>query len=158
MPSTDPAVRKAAYARWWAKRKGTPQEKEYQKRHYLKHRDSYIAKSKSQYAAARLDPTYMQECSRRGSEWAKNNRVLHNIHNQKRRATLRQGDLTLAAWNGIVDFYDSRCAYCAAPWEHIDHVVPLVKGGLHSASNVVPACASCNLSKGSLNLKEWLAK
>lgn len=31
---------------------------------------------------------------------------------------------------------------------HLDHVIPLAKGGAHSPKNVRVACASCNLSKG----------
>lgn len=31
---------------------------------------------------------------------------------------------------------------------HFDHVIPLAKGGPHAASNIRPAHAKCNLSKG----------
>lgn len=31
---------------------------------------------------------------------------------------------------------------------HVDHIVPLSKGGEHSASNLAIACAGCNESKG----------
>jgi len=30
---------------------------------------------------------------------------------------------------------------------HVDHILPLSKGGAHTASNLAVACASCNLSK-----------
>lgn len=30
----------------------------------------------------------------------------------------------------------------------LDHVIPLYWGGAHDASNLVPACLSCNRSKG----------
>jgi 5-methylcytosine-specific restriction endonuclease McrA len=30
---------------------------------------------------------------------------------------------------------------------HVDHIVPLAKGGEHSARNLAIACAKCNLSK-----------
>ena len=39
------------------------------------------------------------------------------------------------------------CTYCGAPWEHMDHFVPLTRGGAHSLDNLVPACAACNLAK-----------
>jgi 5-methylcytosine-specific restriction endonuclease McrA len=31
---------------------------------------------------------------------------------------------------------------------HVDHVIPLAKGGRHAASNLAIACASCNCRKG----------
>ncbi|QPB09571.1 hypothetical protein CPT_Sycamore_031 [Streptomyces phage Sycamore] len=50
-----------------------------------------------------------------------------------------------------------KCAYCNAPAEHLDHVVPLSRGGADKESNMVPACAPCNLSKGAKTLEEWAA-
>jgi 5-methylcytosine-specific restriction endonuclease McrA len=48
-----------------------------------------------------------------------------------------------------------QCFYCAAPYEHTDHVVPLFRGGNHERSNLVPACGPCNDSKGYKLLSEW---
>ncbi|MER8014256.1 HNH endonuclease [Streptomyces griseoluteus] len=48
-----------------------------------------------------------------------------------------------------------RCAYCDARATHLDHVHPLSKGGADKESNMVPACAGCNLSKGAKTLAEW---
>lgn len=47
------------------------------------------------------------------------------------------------------------CAYCDSRAEHLDHVEPLSKGGADVESNIVPACAACNLSKGAKTLAEW---
>ena len=47
------------------------------------------------------------------------------------------------------------CAYCDAPAEHLDHVVPLSKGGDDVESNILSACASCNLTKSNKTLAEW---
>ena len=55
---------------------------------------------------------------------------------------------TPAQWQAVVRFYGGGCAYCGADWEHVDHVVPLARGGAHALANLVPACAPCNLSKG----------
>lgn len=41
----------------------------------------------------------------------------------------------------------SRCQYCAAPAESIDHVLPRSKGGEHVWENVVAACRPCNTRK-----------
>ncbi|MFD7257804.1 HNH endonuclease [Streptomyces sp. NPDC059874] len=48
-----------------------------------------------------------------------------------------------------------RCAYCDARATHLDHVHPLSKGGADKESNMLPACARCNLSKGAKTLEEW---
>ena len=54
----------------------------------------------------------------------------------------------LLVWGG--------CAYCPRTTRlHIDHVVPLVRGGKHDISNIVPACESCNTSKGARLLSDW---
>ena len=48
-------------------------------------------------------------------------------------------------WTSLVD---PSCVYCGDPAVEIDHVVPVVKGGTHELSNLVPACRPCNRSKG----------
>lgn len=47
------------------------------------------------------------------------------------------------------------CIYCGGPHEHDDHVIPLSRGGTHERANLMPACASCNCSKGDKLLEEW---
>lgn len=47
------------------------------------------------------------------------------------------------------------CVYCGGPFEHIDHVIPLARGGYHQLSNLRPSCKFCNLSKGAKSLQDW---
>lgn len=54
----------------------------------------------------------------------------------------------------LLDSQMQRCAYCEIALDfnkyravHLDHVVPLSKGGIHSISNVVWSCQKCNLTK-----------
>lgn len=47
-----------------------------------------------------------------------------------------------------------RCAYCAAPADTIDHVVPKSRGGRHEWTNVVAACQKDNFKKGDRLLSE----
>lgn len=43
---------------------------------------------------------------------------------------------------------NSPCVYCGAIGNiHIDHVVPVSKGGSHSIGNLQPLCQRCNQSK-----------
>lgn len=53
------------------------------------------------------------------------------------------------------------CVYCGATFPvtelTVDHVQPRLRGGDHSAGNVVTACRGCNTRKGSLRLASFLA-
>ena len=55
------------------------------------------------------------------------------------------------------DGHSFKCKYCEKPLTeyHVDHVVPLCKGGDNSKENLVIACPKCNLSKGGKLLSEW---
>jgi 5-methylcytosine-specific restriction endonuclease McrA len=55
----------------------------------------------------------------------------------------------------ILARWSNRCVYCDGLAEHLDHVHPLSRGGEDVESNILPACASCNLSKGAKTLAEW---
>lgn len=72
--------------------------------------------------------------------------------NNKRKAQQRNvevNDLTAQEWTEIKALFKHRCAYCGSKPVVLtmDHVVPLSKGGHHTASNIVPACQSCNSRK-----------
>lgn len=52
------------------------------------------------------------------------------------------------------------CAYCEKLLEvdfHVDHMIPLSRGGANGWENLAIACSSCNLSKGVLNAVEFMA-
>jgi 5-methylcytosine-specific restriction endonuclease McrA len=49
---------------------------------------------------------------------------------------------------------NGRCAYCSAPADTVDHVVPRSKGGRHEWTNVVASCKRDNLVKGDQLLSE----
>ncbi len=80
------------------------------------------------------------------------NRDLIRAQNSSRRARLRGAevnDLTAEQWTEIKAAFGHRCAYCHVkpPLLTMDHVIPLVDGGGHTASNIVPACQPCNSRK-----------
>ncbi|MES9510183.1 HNH endonuclease signature motif containing protein [Streptomyces sp. NPDC000609] len=59
--------------------------------------------------------------------------------------------MVLFANNGL-------CVYCGAESRVMDHVIPFASGGADSPSNLVPACDSCNLSKGDTPLPQWIMR
>lgn len=52
----------------------------------------------------------------------------------------------------------SECFYCGEKlnnFYHVDHVVPLSRGGTNHCGNIVIACPSCNSSKSNKYITEW---
>lgn len=50
------------------------------------------------------------------------------------------------------------CVYCGERKEKltIDHATPIHGGGKHNIKNLIPCCKSCNSSKGTKELSDWL--
>lgn len=67
----------------------------------------------------------------------------------RRRGALILGDLDASTWENIQKSWGC-CAYCGDREAKLtlEHVVPIIQGGVHSRYNVVPACAPCNYGKG----------
>lgn len=53
----------------------------------------------------------------------------------------------------------SICAYCGKkdPDGHVDHIVPIARGGTDELSNLAWACSSCNVRKGAKTAEEFLS-
>jgi len=110
----------------------------------------------------------VERATKASRAWAKTarGRAALLLMKQRRRARLKDAcspGVTPEQWAAICDEYrlengDVQCAYCkgscgARPT--VEHVVPIVRGGLDEPSNVVPACVSCNSSKGARLVSEW---
>ena len=86
-------------------------------------------------------------------QWNKNNPARRIQYEARRRAHERnapRNDFTFAQWQEIQEVWDHRCAYCTRRMKgrlDMEHIIPLSKGGSHTASNIVPACRSCNSKK-----------
>lgn len=64
--------------------------------------------------------------------------------------------LTPEWFRSLCNEYGDRCIYCHQPKKlSMDHVLPITRGGLHTASNIVPACGPCNSSKKNRTMLEW---
>ena len=57
--------------------------------------------------------------------------------------------------NFIFSRSNSKCVYCGAKAEEIDHIVPKSNGGTNSTYNLVASCRACNQMKSNFTLKEF---
>lgn len=59
-------------------------------------------------------------------------------------------------WRRSLHLLSGRCClYCGQASQSIDHVRPVSRGGLSVTENCVPACLSCNGSKGDSDAYLW---
>lgn len=95
----------------------------------------------------------------RNVEWRRNNPDALKAILTRRRAAKRAASVHLVTGRDIehlVTRHGGKCAYCrVAPYQHLDHVVPLSRGGMHRIGNLLPACESCNLTKAARFVSEW---
>ena len=87
------------------------------------------------------------------SDWIKRNPDKMQAINQNRRARreflIAGAKISGKEWVELKYKYGNSCAYCGVAGKMtMDHVIPLSKGGPHRISNIVPACISCNVKKG----------
>lgn len=54
-------------------------------------------------------------------------------------------------------YFGNVCSYCGGPYEHVEHAIPLSRGGTNWPANIRPSCQFCNLSKGPRTIFEFLA-
>ena len=106
---------------------------EYQRAYRQKHREK-AAEYHREYCLA--NPEAMAEYGRRGQA--------------RRRARIRGSSVVEFSAEDLalrMSYFGNKCWMCSGPFEHIDHVKPISKGGSHMLSNLRPACRSCNSSK-----------
>lgn len=92
------------------------------------------------------------------SEYKKKNRDYFNVYNQKRRSRQKKlaASFTLKDWQDALKSFNHSCAYCGSTSEiQQEHYIPVASGGAYTKDNIIPACATCNMSKNDKNIIEW---
>lgn len=93
--------------------------------------------------------------------WYKANPFYHKLAANRRRALKRkaEGIFTKEQVTRRFDQQTGRCAWCSeqlADLHHIDHLIPLAKGGSNWINNIVISCVFCNSSKRHrLPFEQW---
>lgn len=97
----------------------------------------------------------------RARAWRAANRIAVNAIAQRRRARKRnaEGTHTAADIQAQYKAQKGKCYYCATKvgdTYHVDHVIPLSRGGSNWPENLVIACPDCNCSKQDKLPHEWI--
>jgi 5-methylcytosine-specific restriction endonuclease McrA len=90
-----------------------------------------------------------------GRKWRKNNLDKVIAANHRRRVRLEENGIYLITKKEIQRLLKRPCFYCGDLAEHLDHIVPVSRGGRHSIGNLIQSCASCNFSKSNKLITEW---
>lgn len=97
------------------------------------------------------NPEKQADCDR---AWQKNNPEKARIKGRRRRANKRNalGTHTADDIKKILTLQGWKCPYCGADLKkigrHIDHIVPLSRGGGNGPDNLQALCPTCNVTKG----------
>ena len=92
-------------------------------------------------------------------QWMKNHPDLVAVLNNRRRSRKKSanGSYTPQQIQAQYERQKGKCYYCQLEITkyHVDHVVPLSRGGSNGPSNLVIACCHCNTSKRDKLPHEW---
>lgn len=83
-----------------------------------------------------------------------------SIREQAIRAASEEERAAIKAWRqGWRSLKEVLCHWCKQAFApdacHADHVIPLSRGGLHDLTNLVIACAACNVKKHARMPEVW---
>lgn len=109
----------------------------------------YIAKNKIYYLK-RQHAWYEKNkdlIKARISRYKKEHLKQYQMYNNKRMASKKTTTIEKFTIQNIIDKYGDKCFYGPHDFTHIDHYIPLSKGGSHTLDNVRPSCEQCNLEK-----------
>lgn len=131
-----------------------------QERRYREDNKGKVADSQRRYYEANRcklsewHRRYREENECKLAEWRRRyrreNPDISRAHHRNRRALkiANGGRVSASEWQSVLARFDGQCAKCGANEDiHMDHVVPLSKGGSHSVDNIQPLCATCNMRK-----------
>lgn len=85
-----------------------------------------------------------------------NNKV--RSENSPIKATSHEPHHTIADIDRQYERQDGKCYHCGAELNnryHVDHLIPINRGGTNGASNIVCSCPKCNRAKGDMLVSEW---
>lgn len=105
-----------------------------------------------------------EACLERKRLWRRNNPEKVRAQYRRRRAqkySAEREPYSEADLNQLWYEQGGCCAYCAVPlfaYYHVDHVIPLSRGGADRLENLALACPSCNVRKSAMTAEEFMER
>lgn len=126
-------------------------------REYVRERDRiyYHSNLELQHAKdRRYRETHKDKLSEKGKKYREKRMDYFLNKNRERRAlknSTSDGSITLEFEMELFKKQNGKCVYCGRDLSetgmHLDHIIPLSKGGTHTSTNVQWLCPYCNMSK-----------
>ena len=122
---------------------------------YHQNRETIIARSRA-WRAANPGATWEQV-----KAWKAKNPDAYKLlksSDRARRAGAEKQRIHVSTLQKLIKKQNGCCAYCNCLLEqfHIDHKIPLSRGGKHVEENLALACAKCNLRKNKKTADEFI--
>lgn len=137
-----------------------------QNREYVRERDKEYRKTRPDIEFAkqkRYRDTHKDKLYIKGKNYRENNREYFRAKYKERADTVKNtsdGSVTQEFCNQLLEAQHYKCAYCGCDLtdknRNIDHIIPLSRGGTHTADNIHFVCVDCNMSKGNKLESEWI--
>lgn len=129
------------------------------KEHYEKNKEEIAKKNKVYHLK---NKEHRNETSRQRYK-LKSEEYKHRARERKQKIKeVADGSVTIEFEREMYALQNGRCGYCGCDLEesgkHLDHILPISRGGLHTANNVHWVCPTCNLDKKDKTEEEWLKK
>lgn len=145
-------------------RKQTEEVKSRRLQLYLEHRDAKRAYQRAYYQLHRQEFSEMRRRHfSKHREWRvqyqKTHKEQKRANNRKRRALKKtSGTFTPQQIKQQYQRQKGKCYYCkkqVGKEYHIEHVIPISRGGSNDISNIVVSCPTCNMRKQGKLPHEW---
>lgn len=169
-----PSCRKCECAYFAERRKNHPEAIKCAQQKFKENNPIRAKEIKNKWTRANLDKVALSaqkryqnkrdEIRQRQNAYERNHLEAKRARTEKRRLKIKAigGVITAADLRTLYIEQEGRCAYCGISiyWDikndiHLDHVMPLNRGGQHNTGNCLLTCSNCNLTKGQKTVVEW---